>query len=141
MFGIYSMQFTTLVLLSLAFTLCPMISRSAEARRQFVPVDFIPNERSLVVSEQSASITVTVPVPSDDVTKLGLQVWLLKADGTVVPQQDANRETAIIGMMGSDSRFVIFTFAKVPLGKITGIVFRKAGKLYSRQLAAADWRL
>ncbi len=147
------MKFNTLVLL-LIVTLWSMITRSAEARRQIVPVDFIPKEPALVISEQSASITVQVPViirsqaplgtvdnrPSPDVAKLGLQIWLLKADGTVVPQQDVDRGANYIGSMGTENWFVMFYFAKVPLVELKGIVFLKEGKLYSHQIATTDWR-
>ena len=147
------MKFKTLVLL-LILTLWPMITISAEARRQIVPVDFIPKEPSLVISEQSASITVQVPVlsrsqaplgtvdsrPAPDVAKLGLQIWLLKADGTVVPQQSADRGASYIGSMGTENWFAMFSFLKVPLAEITGIVFLKAGKLYCHQIATTDWR-
>lgn len=148
------MKFNILVLLSLASAIWPMMTRSAEARRQIVSVDFLPKEPSLVISDQSASITVQVPALSrsqaplgtvdhrraPEVPKLGLQIWLLKADGTVVPQKDVDRGASFIASMGTEQWFVMFYFAKVPLAQITGIVFLKEGKLYSRQIAATDWR-
>jgi hypothetical protein len=89
--------------LSFALTFWPVISPSAEHRSQLVPVKFKlkdgPDELGLlVVAEQITSITVQVPVeerlqssrgtvdtrPSPNVAKLGLQVWLLRGNGTVV---------------------------------------------------------
>ena len=148
------MKLNILTLLSLVLTLWPMITASAEARRQIVSVDFNPKEPSLVISDQSASITVQVPVlsrsqaptgtvddrPGPDVPKLGLQIWLLKADGTVVAQRDVDRGASFIGSMGTEQWFVMFSFAKVPLAEITGIAFLKQGRLYSQQIATTDWR-
>lgn len=153
------MKLKILLLLSFAITLWPDISQSAGDRRKIVSVDFKlkngPDQLgSLVVSTQIASITVQVPVkgrlqsppgtvdtrPSPDVAKLGLQVWLLRADGTVVPQKDADRGASVIGGGGIENWFVMFHFANVPLAEITGIVFRKEGKLYSQQIAVTDWK-
>jgi hypothetical protein len=153
------MKLKALLLLSFAITFWPVISQSAEHRRQFVRVDFKltngPDQLGpLLVSDQIASITVQVPVkgrlqsppgtadtrPSPDVAKLGLQVWLLRADGTVVPQRDADRGASMIGTGGIENWFVMFHFAKVQLAEITGIVFRKEGKLYSQQIAVTDWK-
>jgi hypothetical protein len=153
------MKLKTLLLLSLALTLWPVISQSAEHRRQIVSVDFkVKNGPdglgSLFVSDQT-TITVQVPVegrlqsppgtvdarPRPDVAKLGLQVWLLRADGTVVPQKDADRGASAVGGVGVENWFVMFHFAKVPLAEITGIVFLKEGKLYCQQIAATDWKV
>jgi hypothetical protein len=154
------MQFKTLLLLSFAFTIWPMILKSAQDQRHIVGVDFKLRDGpdhlgSLVLSQQDASITVQIPVenrlqaplgaretrPSPDVGKLGLQVWLLKSDGTVVPQQSADRGASFIAGAGAENWFVMFHFAKVPRGEITGIVLRKEGKLYSQDIAATDWKL
>jgi hypothetical protein len=153
------MKFKILLLLSFALTLWPATSQFAEDRRKIVGVDFKLKDGpdhlgSLIVSDQNASITVQVPIegrlqaprgtvdarPSPDVAKLGLQVWLLKEDGTVVSQQSADLTAGRIGGAGVENRFVMFYFAKVPIAGITGIVFRKEGKLYSQQIAHTDWK-
>jgi hypothetical protein len=154
------MKLNTLLCLFLTLTFCTDISRSAEDRSKFVAVDFkVINGPggfgSLVVSEQETCITVQVPVdarpqappgavdtrPDPDVPKLGLQVWLLKADGTVVSQQSADSAASIkIGNAGAEQLFVMFQFTKVPVAGITGIVFRRAGQLYTQQITATDWR-
>jgi hypothetical protein len=134
------------------------VSQSGDNSRRIVSADFKLKDGPdrlgpLVVSDQSACITVQVPVearlqapigavdtrPSPDATKLGLQVWILKADGTVVPQQSADRGGSMIGGAGAENWFVMFQFTKVPLAEITGIVFRKDGKLYSEEIRATDW--
>lgn len=134
--------------------------QAAEYRPKIVPVDFglqngPGNFGSLVVSEQETCITVQVPVdsrrqaprgvvdtrPDPDVAKLGLQVWLLKADGTMVLKQRADSAVSFkIANAGGEQLFVMFQFTKVPVAEITGIVFRQAGKLYSCQIAPANWK-
>jgi hypothetical protein len=153
------MKINALVLLILVFTCGPGRSQSADDQRKVVFVDFNLRDGperagSLIISEQKTSITVQVPVEGrlqaprgavdtrtpPDVAKLGLQVWLLKADGTVVSQQRAGRDPMMISGAGIENWFVMFDFAKVPLSEITGIVFLREGKLYSQQLAATDWK-
>jgi len=153
-------KLNALLSLFLILTFWTDVSRSAENRSKFVPVNFgLQNGPggfgSLVVSEQETCITVQVTVdsrlqalpgaietrPDPDVTKLGLQVWLLKADGTVVPQQRSDSAaSAKIGNAGAEQFLVMFLFTKVPVAEITGIVFRQAGKLYTQQIAANDWK-
>lgn len=98
----------------------------------------------LAVDQGGAGITVQVPVPPRanraDVSALGLQVWLLKADGTVVLQQSADPASGMIGSGLGESWFVIFHFSKVPVADIIGIAFRKQGKLYSQEITAELWK-
>ena len=135
------------------------MSCSAEEQSKLVVVDLKAEDGpdrfgSLIVSEQATSVTVQVPVasrlqarsgtmdtrPAPDVTKLGLQVWLLKADGTVVSQLSADNAASGIGGVGVENWFVMFHFTKVPSAEITGIVFRRSGKLYCRSIATKDWK-
>jgi hypothetical protein len=135
------------------------LGQAAEYRPKIVPVDFglqngPGNLGALLVREQETCITVQVPVdarlqaplgavdtrPRPDVAKLSLQVWLLKADGTVVLQQSADSAPSMIGNAGAENWFVMFRFTKLPVAEITGIVFRQAGKMYTQQIAATDWR-
>ena len=109
---------------------------------------------SLGMSEQSTLITVQVPIenrrqepigstaskPAPDVKNLGLQVWLLKADGSVVTQKRAGRDAMMIGGVGAENWFVMFEFAKVPPDEIVGISFSKNGHLYSQKVLASDWK-
>lgn len=106
----------------------------------------------LIISEQNNALTVQVPVearrqsvegataikPPPNAAKLGLQVWLLKADGTVIRQRSADQSPSMDGGVGIESWFVTFYFDKVPLGDIAGITLRREGRLYSQPTATAQ---
>jgi len=134
-----------LILTSLVFGLSFVAMRSAE----FSPdkpmiIDLrIPDGLGRVsLSEQPKSITLQVTVderkssdrrPKVDVGKLGLQAWLLKGDGTIVAQF-GGPFISTIGMGGGEATHVVFTFSKIPVSEIEGVVFRKEGKMYCREL-------
>lgn len=153
------MRLNPLLLLICAVSLCVVETSQCAVDRKIVSVDFeIDNGPdhvgALLVSEQSSSITVQVPIenrrqepigtvghkPAPEVKKLGLQVWLLKADGSVVTQKSAIDEAGMISGAGAENWFVLFDFAKVPPAEIAGIVFRKNGQLFSQQIVARDWK-
>lgn len=98
----------------------------------------------LAVDQGGAGFTVQVPVPPrasrTDVSALGFQVWLLKADGTVVPQVSADPAPGMIGSGLGEYWFVTFHFSKAPIADIIGIAFRKQGKLYSQEITAELWK-
>ncbi|MGC9943071.1 MAG: hypothetical protein ABSE48_14675 [Verrucomicrobiota bacterium] len=68
------------------------------------------------------------------VDSLGLQVWLLRADGTAFPQSGlpSRISTATIGQ--EDDMF--YTFTKRSPAEPVGIVLRVKGKLYSAEIKA-----
>ena len=140
----------TLILFPLFVALSLGSLRSAEDSIKNVGVDLkLPDGLGrLIISEQATLILVQVPVasrlqlppgsnekrPAPDASKLGLQVWLLRTDGTAILQRSGGAGLVGIGGGGVVNWFVTFDFAKVPLGEISGIVLRKAGKLYCHEL-------
>jgi len=143
------MKHQTLMLFALVVALPLGSLRSSEHITKAFVVDLkLPDGLGrLIVSEQPTLISVQVPVASrpplpsgskeeplaPDVSKLGVQVWLLRADGTVISQQRGGGSLVGIGGQGMNW-FLGFPFAKVPLSEISGIVLRKAGKLYCHEL-------
>lgn len=98
----------------------------------------------ILVSEQPQFYSVQVPVGSyrtdrkwapPDLAGLGLQVWLLRADGTAIPQREKPSLVMLgeIGNRGTD--YMVYTFQRDPANDLAGIVMRVKGKLYSREIA------
>ena len=97
---------------------------------------------SVLMSEQPTVFLVQLPIgggssfvkrPPPDVNSLDLQVWLLRKDGTAIPQHD--KPTSIgIANAGSDTDYMIYTFEKVASYELAGIVVRVKGKLYCQEI-------
>jgi hypothetical protein len=80
------------------------------------------------------------PYPAPDVSGLGLQVWLLKKDGTSVPQ--LNKPYLIgIGNAGWDTDYMIYAFKKIPSSELAGIVVQVKGTLYSEAITSSMIRM
>ena len=101
---------------------------------------------SVLISELPTSYLVRLPVHNGipvkeyslpDLSGLGLQVWLLKTDGTSVPQRGKPR---LAGMQnaGWDSFDMIYAFDKVPSDELAGIVLRAKGKLYCQEIRTTE---
>lgn len=145
-----------LLLLSLAFSFSPALSQADTLQRESCYVDLIEGTGygHLAITAYGTCITVQVRVedrlqlPLDvvdtrglpDLAKLGLQVWLLKADGTVVPQRSGGDHLNMSGSIGVENWHTTFDFAKMPPAEIVGIVFQREGKLYSQAIKVTDWR-
>ena len=107
-----------------------------------IPLDLdIPGLGSVLMSEQPTLYLVQVPVRSvpwgekrtkPNVKELGLQVWLLKKDGTAIPQK--NLGVVEIGTAGAPTSYMIYNFEKVPTNQLAAIVLRAKGELYCRQI-------
>jgi hypothetical protein len=66
---------------------------------------------------------------------LPIQVWLLRADGTTVTQQQTpSRSGGFQSIPPTDDRR--FTFAPVPANELSGVVVSENGKLYVREIKA-----
>jgi len=98
----------------------------------------------VAMSDQPALYLVQLPVgggssftnhPPPDVSSLGLQVWLLKTDGTAVHPRGKPSRIGI-GNAGWDTDYMIYTFNKVPSNELAGIILQVKGKLYSREITS-----
>jgi len=95
-----------------------------------------------VFSDQPTLYLVQLPVATGkiseehsepDVDSFGLQVWLLKTDGTSIPQRGKPNMVGI-GNAGWYTDSMIYTFDKVPANELAGIVLRVKGKLYCQEI-------
>ena len=142
------MKASILLAILIGFAITPSFTAELPVKYEskLVSVDFrIPNGPDglgrLAISDQAGGIFVQVPVPkAADVPKLALQVWLLKADGSVVLQAGADNTAGMIAMGGGESWFTIVRFPRTALADIVGITFRKQGKLYSQELSVDMWK-
>jgi hypothetical protein len=98
----------------------------------------------VLMSEQPTIYAVQLPVgggssfkeyPAPDVAGMGLQVWLLRADGTTIPQRGKPAQIGI-GNAGWDNLFMIYTFDRGVSNELAGIVVRAKGKLYCQEIGA-----
>jgi len=99
-------------------------------------------DEHLFLTEQPTLFTVQTVVASyrDDekhatpkVSELHRQVWLLRADGTSIPQ--LNKPNVIgIGSGGYVDESLIFTFQKKSTDAVAGIVVSVDGKLYCQAI-------
>jgi hypothetical protein len=113
-----------------------------EVRHIDLKMDMPGGSGSVLMSEEPTLYLVQLRVgggssfekrPPPDVSSLGLQVWLLKADGTTIHQHD--KPTLIgIGNAGFDTDYMIYTFDNVPSNELAGIVLLVKGKLYCREI-------
>jgi hypothetical protein len=66
----------------------------------------------------------------------GLQVWLLRKDGTAVPQRSPMREGAWARMGGWGTRSQELTFEHADFRDLAGVVVGVNGKLIVREMAS-----
>jgi hypothetical protein len=97
------------------------------------------------MSDQVAMYVVQLPIGGassfakyspPDASGLGLQVWLLKTNGTAVNQRTKPHIIGI-GNAGWDTYYMIYTFDRVPSNELAGIVFQVKGKFYSREITSS----
>ena len=120
------------------------LRQAGEVRHIDLKLDMPEGLGSVLMSEQPTLYLVQVPVgggrsltkyPSPDVSNLVLQVWLLKADGSSVHQQE-QPDLTVIGNAGWDTYSMDYTFNKVPSSELAGIVLQVNGKLYCREITS-----
>ncbi|HXB60157.1 MAG TPA: hypothetical protein VNU95_11355 [Candidatus Acidoferrales bacterium] len=92
-----------------------------------------------IFQEQSACFSVQVPMgflknwKERKYTK-AVQVWLLKNDGTIVPQC-ARPFVFSIGTFGEHARdYQFYTFPKVPKEELASIIVSYNGRLYCHEI-------
>ena len=74
----------------------------------------------------------TALAPSPD----GLQVWVLRKDGTVVSHRSLMREAAWGSMGGWATRSQELTFAHAPFTDLAGVIVQVSGKLLVREISS-----
>ena len=137
---------TTSIVCALLVLLSAIAVRPADFSTQTTIIDLkIPDGLGRVaLTDQRSVITVQVTIeerrPSDngsrvEAAKHGLQVWLLKGDGSVAVQKGVPVPVRIGNGLG-EATHVMFSFAKIPLNEISGVVMRKDGKLYCGEFSA-----
>ena|SRR5215469_10629970 len=100
---------------------------------------------NVLMTEQPTFYSVQVPVGSarvdgkwalPDLEGIGLHVWLLRADGAMVPQLH-KPSLVTIGSFGNyGTIYMVYAFERVPTNNLARIVIQVNGKLYNREIAA-----
>jgi hypothetical protein len=95
---------------------------------------------SAIFREQSTCFSLQVPVgfrqngKSMETNSPVVQVWLLRTDGTTIPQSDES-SLVTIGSIGNYSTdYIYYRFSKVPVNELAGVVININGKLYCQEL-------
>lgn len=92
-----------------------------------------------IFTEQSACFSVQVPIGFlknwRDRNGAGqVQVWLLKRDGTIVPQA-ARPFVFAVGTAGDYARdYQFYSFPKVPADELASVIVSYHGKLYCHEI-------
>lgn len=119
-------------------------ARQAAMEVKHIPLSINYGLGHVLMSEQPTLYSVQLPIgggssfekyPTPDVDSLGLQVWLLRTDGTAIPQQGKPGEV-VIGAAGRDNVYMFYTFDKGASNELAGIVVRAKGKLYCEEIGA-----
>src|ERR1700722_16796496 len=63
-----------------------------------------------------------------------LQVWLLKTDGTLVPQHDRPSTINLGDIADFSTDYLFYTFSQVPEDELAGVVVSLNGKLYCHEI-------
>lgn len=106
----------------------------------------------LVLQRNVTSLTLWVngipqsrPNEPDRLAGLGLQVWLLRNDGTAVAaiekpwlDRGASISFGVVDNEYTDS--MLYDFARIPLNELAAVVIRANGKLYCYQVDQKKWQ-
>jgi len=119
-------------------------ARQAAMEVKHIPLTINYGLGHVLMSEQPTLYSVQLPIgggssfekyPAPDVESFGLQVWLLRTDGTAIPQHGKPGEIEI-GGAGWDNVYMLYTFDKGASNELAGIVVRAKGKLYCQEIGA-----
>ncbi len=89
--------------------------------------------------KQSSGFSLQVPIGSEKggrtmqgsiTNTANVQAWLLKNDGTAVPQLERPSVISIGGVADYSNDYLFFDFSKVPASELAGVVVNKNGKFY-----------
>ena len=101
----------------------------------------LPRLGSAIFRKQSSGFSLQIPIAfrkgnenilASNTNKI--QAWLLKTDGTAVPQS-SKPSMMNLGSIGDYSTdYLFYMFSKVPANELAGVVVSLNGKLYCRQI-------
>jgi hypothetical protein len=101
----------------------------------------LPKLGQAIFREQFSSFSLQVPVgsrknsePMSNPSNLDLQVWLLKTDGTSIPQSESPSEMSVGSIGDYSTDYMFYQFSKAPVDELSGIVLRLNGKLYCHEI-------
>ncbi|MEY2466972.1 MAG: hypothetical protein QOD03_1493 [Verrucomicrobiota bacterium] len=101
----------------------------------------LPKLGHAIFREQSSGFSLQVPIgsrkngePMSNSNNLDLQVWLLKTDGTSIPQSSKPSVVSIGGFGDYSNDYMFYMFQKVPLSELSGVVVSMNGKLYCHEI-------
>lgn len=101
----------------------------------------LPKLGQAIFKEQSSSFSLQVPIggrksgdPMSNPSKLDLQAWLLKTDGTSILPLGSPSEISIGGIGFYSSDYMFYEFPKVPANELASVVVSINGKLYRHEI-------
>jgi hypothetical protein len=99
----------------------------------------------ILMTEQPTFYSVQVPVGSAradrkwtlaDLTGIGLQVWLLTADGAMIRQLQKPSLVTVGNFGNYGTVYMVYAFERNPTNDLARIVIQVNGKLYGREIGA-----
>jgi hypothetical protein len=101
----------------------------------------LPKLGHAIFREQTSNFSLQVPMggrkngkPMSNLSNLNLQVWLLKTDGTAIPQLESPSEISIGSIGDYSTDYMFYKFSKVPINELSGVVVGVNGKLYCHEI-------
>jgi len=103
----------------------------------------LPKLGQAVFREQSSNLSLQVPIgfrkngeqlTATNSNTLDLQVWLLKSDGTSIPQLNKPNEETIGSIGDYSTDYMFYEFQKVPANELAGVVVSMNGKFYCHEI-------
>jgi hypothetical protein len=100
----------------------------------------------VLMTEQPTFYSVQVPVGSAradrkwtlaDLTGIGLQVWLLTADGAMIRQLQKPSLVTVGNFGNYGTVYMVYAFERSPTNDLARIVIQVNGKLYGREIGAS----
>ena len=100
----------------------------------------------VLMTEQPTFYSVQVPVGSarvdgkwalSDLERVGLHVWLLTADGAMIPQIHKPSLVTIGNFGNNGTIYMVYAFGRNPTNDLARIVIQVNGKLYGREIGAS----
>ena len=103
----------------------------------------LPKLGHAIFTEQASNFFLQVPIgsrrngeklPESNSNTLNLQVWVLKMDGSSIPQLDKPSVISIGSIGDYSTDYMLYQFPKVPVSELSGVVVCLNGKLYCHEI-------